>query len=143
MLIRGACHCGNVSFELDWKPEPAAIPARACQCSFCTKHNGVWTSCPTGSLKVAFREPGQAVAYSFGTRTADFHVCSRCGVVPLATSRIEGRVYAVVNVNTFEGVDRALFDRKPSVLEGETEQTRLARRARNWIGDVKLGNGAP
>src|SRR5438094_129248 len=46
MLIRGSCHCGNISFTLDWKPEPSEIPARACSCSFCTKHGGVWTSCP-------------------------------------------------------------------------------------------------
>ena len=138
MLIRGACHCGNIAFALDWTPEPLRIPARTCSCSFCTRHNGVWTSCPTGSLRVTFRERGLVTAYSFGTRTAEFRVCARCGIVPLATSRIDGHLYAVVNVNTFEGVDSALLDRKPSVLEGENEQTRLARRARNWIGDVEL-----
>jgi hypothetical protein len=138
MLIRGSCHCGNISFELDWIPEPVRIPARVCSCSFCTRHNGVWTSCPTGSLRVVLREPGRITAYAFGTETAEFHVCTRCGIVPIVTSRIDGRLYAVVNVNTFEGVDPALLDRKPSVLEGETEETRLARRARNWIGDVEL-----
>jgi hypothetical protein len=50
MLISGRCHCGNISFALDWRPEPSEIPARACTCSFCAKHGGVWTSCPTGSL---------------------------------------------------------------------------------------------
>ena len=44
MLITGRCHCGNISFALDWQPEPTDIPARACSCSFCTKHGGVWTS---------------------------------------------------------------------------------------------------
>ena len=52
MLINGRCHCGNISFKLTWEPEPQEIPARACDCSFCTKHGGVWTSCNTGSLKV-------------------------------------------------------------------------------------------
>ena len=49
MLISGGCHCGNISFALDWRPEPSEIPARACTCSFCAKHGGVWTSSPTGS----------------------------------------------------------------------------------------------
>jgi hypothetical protein len=49
MLISGRCHCGNISFALDWRPEPSEIPARACICSFCAKHGGVWTSCSTGS----------------------------------------------------------------------------------------------
>jgi len=41
MLIEGSCHCGNIAFALDWQPEPAQITARACACSFCTKHGGV------------------------------------------------------------------------------------------------------
>jgi hypothetical protein len=32
MLINGACHCGNISFALDWLPTPTEIPARACGC---------------------------------------------------------------------------------------------------------------
>src|SRR6516162_1844353 len=55
MLISGRCHCGNISFALDWRPEPSEIPARACTCSFCVKHGGVWTSCPTGSLTVSVK----------------------------------------------------------------------------------------
>jgi len=41
MLIRGSCHCGNISFHLDWSPDPAEIRARACDCTFCVKHGGV------------------------------------------------------------------------------------------------------
>jgi len=44
MIIRGGCHCGNIAFELGWEPDPDEIPARACDCSFCVKHGGVWTS---------------------------------------------------------------------------------------------------
>lgn len=136
MLIRGSCHCRNISFELDWKPEPAEIPARACTCSFCTRHGGVWTSCPTGSLNVRIAEPSLTSAYAFETKTADFHVCLRCGIVPLSTSRIEGRLFAVVNVNTFDNVAPSLLRRTSASLEGESEDQRLARRARNWIADV-------
>ena len=70
MLISGSCHCGNVSFTLDWQPDPTEIPARACGCSFCTKHGGVWTSCPTGHLRIRVRRPERVAAYEFGTRTA-------------------------------------------------------------------------
>src|SRR6476661_1234692 len=108
MLINGKCHCGNISFVLDWKPEPSEIPARACTCSFCTKHGGVWTSCPTGSLKVTFADPSLVSRYAFGSETAEFHICSRCGIVPVVTSRIDDRLYAVVSVNAFEGVEPSL-----------------------------------
>ena len=137
MLISGSCHCGNISFTLNWKPEPAEIPARACTCSFCTKHGGVWTSCPAGSLKVHIKEPSRVSKYSFGTKTAQFHICSTCGVVPLVTSRIDGRLYAVVSVNAFEGVESSLLRRASATFDEETESTRLARRKRNWIADVE------
>ena len=142
MRIRGSCHCRNVSFTLDWTPEPAEIPARACSCTFCTKHGAVWTACPTASLVVAIGDPALTSAYRFGTGTADFHVCTRCGVAPVATSVIDGRVFAVVNVSTFDGVDAALLRKTIAVLDGESEPDRLARRSRNWIGDVALVRGA-
>jgi hypothetical protein len=84
------------------------------------------------------KEPALVSRYAFGTRTAEFHVCSRCGVVPVVTSEIEGRLYAVVNVNTFDGVDAALLRRSPANFDGEGTDSRLARRARNWIGDVQF-----
>jgi hypothetical protein len=138
MLIRGKCHCGNISFSLVWEPDPAEIPARACGCSFCTKHGGVWTSNPRGALEVAVKDPRLVSKYAFGTRTADFHVCVRCGIVPLVTSRIDERLYAVVSVNAFEGVDQSLLRRAPASFDGEGNDTRLARRKRNWIGNVKF-----
>ena len=137
MLIRGGCHCGNISFALDWKPEPAEIPARACTCSFCTKHGGVWTSCPTGSLRITVKDRSRVSQYAFGTRTAEFHVCSGCGIVPVVTSRIDGREYAVVSVNAFEGIDAGMIRKAPITFEDESEATRLARRQRSWIGDVQ------
>jgi hypothetical protein len=138
MLITGTCHCRNISFALDWQTEPTRIPARACSCSFCVKHGGVWTSCPSGALKVRFEDPARVSAYAFGTKTADFHVCSTCGVVPVVTSTIDGRLYAVVSVNAFENVDPALLQRGSVSFDGEGQGDRLARRQRNWIGRVEF-----
>ena len=138
MLIQGTCHCRNISFTLDWQPEPREIPARACGCTFCQKHGGVWTSCPTGSLTVEVIDPSHVHPYAFGTRTAAFHICTTCGAVPLVTSEINGHTYAVVNVNTFEGVDSSLLRRVSADFDGEDEAGRLARRARGWIPDVRF-----
>lgn len=137
MLIRGSCHCRNITFTLDWAPEPSEIPARACTCSFCIKHGGVWTSCPTGSLRVNVTEPARVSKYSFGTRTAHFHVCANCGVAPVVTSRIDGHLYAVVSVNAFENVDPSLLRRASATFDEESEAIRLARRKRNWIADIE------
>jgi hypothetical protein len=143
MLLTGKCHCGNIAFELDWKGDPAGIPARACGCSFCVKHGGVWTSNPDSRLAVAIRDSSLVSEYAFGTRTATFHVCARCGCVPLVTSEIAGRPHAVVNVNALENVDPASLRRAAASFEGEDVESRLARRARNWISDVRIApNGA-
>jgi len=138
MLVTGSCHCGNITFALDWHPDPVEIPARACGCSFCVKHGGVWTSCPTGRLRVTVRKPERVSRYAFGTRTADFHVCADCGIVPVVTSLIEGRLYAVVSVNAFDDIEASRLARKPASFDGESEGDRLARRQRHWIGDVEF-----
>lgn len=138
MLIRGSCHCANIAFTLRVEPDPTEIPARACTCSFCAKHGGLWTSYPGGTLEVSIEDAAQVSNYMFGTRTAEFHICTRCGVVPVVTSLIEGRIYAVVNVNTFEGIDPTLIRRTPASFDGEGEGPRLARRKRNWIAHVSF-----
>ena len=138
MLIDGRCHCGNIAFALTIDPDPIEIPARACTCSFCVKHGGVWTSSPAGSLRVTVRDTERVNKYAFGTRTARFHVCGICGIVPLVTSTIDGREYAVVSANAFEGVLPAMLRRASTSFDGEGEEERLARRAKNWIPDVRF-----
>jgi hypothetical protein len=143
MLIHGSCHCGNITFELAWEPDPTEIPARACDCSFCTKHGGVWTSTPGGALRVDVNEPSLVSRYSFGTRTATFHICSRCGIAPVVTSEIDSRLYAVVSVNALNDVPPSLLRRASASFEGETLESRLARRKRNWIANVQYAESLP
>ncbi len=137
--IHGRCHCGNIAFELDWPGDPLEIPARACGCSFCVKHGGLWTSNPKARLAVTIRDRRLVSPYAFGTRTATFHICSRCGAVPIVTSEIDGCTYAVVNVNVLENVDPASLRRTSADFEGEGLESRLGRRKRNWIPTVQFG----
>jgi hypothetical protein len=138
MNISGRCHCGNIAFELALEGDPTDIPARACGCSFCMKHGGVWTSSPDARLAVTIADASLVSRYAFGSRTATFLVCSRCGAVPAVTSEIENRLYAVVNVNAFENVDPALLRRVAASFDGEDVEARLGRRKRNWIADVRI-----
>jgi len=142
MLINGRCHCGNIAFELEWEGDPPEIPARACGCTFCVKHGGVWTSNRKAKLAVTVRDAALVSKYAFGTRTATFHVCSQCGAVPLVTSEIAKHLYAVVNVNVLEDIDPSWLRRASADFEGEDVEARLARRARNWIGEVRIVEGA-
>jgi hypothetical protein len=138
MRIDGKCHCGNIALELEWEGDPPELPARACTCSFCVKHGGVWTSNPKARLAVAIGDASLVSKYTFGTRTATFHICSRCGSVPLVTSEIANHLYAVVNVNVLENVDPSWLRRAAATFDGEDIESRLDRRKRNWIGDVRI-----
>ena len=138
MLIRGKCHCGNIAFSLTWDPDPKEIPARVCDCTFCQKHGGVLTSNPNGALEVRIQDASRISKYAFATETAEFQICGRCGVVPLVTSRVDGHLYAVVSVNAFDNVDPSMVRKAPITFEGEPMDSRLARRKRNWISQVRF-----
>ena len=142
MLIHGKCHCGNLGFRLEWPDGFNEVVARQCNCSFCVKHGGCWTANPEAKLMVTFRQAADNSRYVFGTETATFHVCTCCGVVPFVTSEINNHLYAVVNVNTFENFDLSRLRRQSADFEGEDQDSRLARRQKNWIADVRIGVGA-
>ena len=67
-----------------------------------------------------------------------FHICAKCGVVPVVTSEIDGTTYAVVSVNAFQGLDRSLLKHASATFDAEDEQSRLVRRKRNWIPSVQF-----
>lgn len=136
--IAGGCHCGNLGFKLDWPGPAEEIKVRNCSCSFCLKHGGAWTSHPEAALRMSTRDPALLTRYLFGTKTADFLLCNTCGVVPAVVSEIEGRLYAVVNVNTFSNVDTTTLERTSTDFDGENTGGRLERRKKNWIGDVSI-----
>jgi hypothetical protein len=138
MNIQGGCHCKNIRLTIEWPDTNADIPVRACDCSFCAKHGGKWTSHPDAKLTALLHDGSAVSRYRFGTKTADFHVCARCGVAALVTSTINGKLYAVVNVNAFDNVDSSLYSEKNVTFEGEDPGARLHRRKRNWITDVRI-----
>ena len=139
--INGACHCGNVRFVLDWPDADSRIPARRCGCTFCRKHGGVWTSNRDGRLRVEVAEVAQLSRYRFGTDTADFYICSKCGIAAFVVSEIDDTLYAVVNINTFENVELSRFDELATDFDDEDTNSRLERRKQNWIPDVSIAFG--
>jgi hypothetical protein len=140
--IHGSCHCGNIRVTFDWPESGASIPVRACGCTLCAKHRAVWTSHPRGRFCLRIADDSRVTRYRFGTKTADFHVCSTCGVIPIVTCTIDGTRLAVVNANTFDDVDRSQFVEAATNFEGETTENRLARRRRNWTPEsINSENG--
>lgn len=101
-------------------------------------HGGVYTSDPEGMLDINIDHDQHVNRYRFGTETAEFYVCRRCGVVPIVISEIGAKLYAVVNVNTLQNIDKSDLKRSVTNFDGETTESRLDRRSRTWIPRVSL-----
>lgn len=140
--IEGSCHCQNIRFVLLWPGPKAEIAIRNCDCTFCRKRVGSWTSHPDAKLDVHIDRMSSVSKYRFGTKTAEFYVCSVCGVVPFVISDIDDVLYAVVNVTSFDNVDISTLSHSPINFDGEDTGTRLDRRKRNWISYVRFDTSA-
>ena len=129
----GGCHCGNIHVRLRITRSPEESPVRTCTCSFCRSHAPRMISDPAGTFEVWADDWSLVENYRFGTRTADFLICRRCGVFIAAVSDMGAHARAVVNANCLK--DRARFTAAPAMHEfqGETTETRLSRRAGNWM----------
>jgi hypothetical protein len=77
---RGGCHCGNLRLTLLLSTPPEAVRLRACQCSFCRAHATRTTSDSNGAVEVWAEDWSLVKPYRFGTGTAEFLICRRCGV---------------------------------------------------------------
>jgi hypothetical protein len=133
---RGGCHCGNIQVRLRLSKEPEENPLRACTCSFCRRHNPRMVSDPAGQFELSAGDWSLVENYRFGTRTCDFVICRRCGVFIAALSQMAEGVRAVVNINCLEDRERFTQDAKLHEFGGESVETRLARRATNWMPAV-------
>ncbi len=133
----GGCHCGGVRYVFSTPFPPEQWSVRRCTCSYCTRFGAAYTSGPDSRLEVTVQDPSLATDYEFGTKTAKFFRCNRCGVMIFARSRIEGSDYAVLNVNTLDdgGLPLSTGD---TDFDAETLEDRLARRQTNWIPDVTI-----
>jgi len=134
--VSGSCHCGNIQYTIYTDLELDQLPRRKCGCSFCKKHGAVYTSDPKGKLRIRIKDRNKLRLYRFGTRTADVYVCSVCGVEPFFICRMDGKDYAVVNINT--SIDPVLSTEKyvKSDFSKETKKERLDRRRKTWIPNV-------
>ena len=58
--------------------------------------------------------------------------------MPFVLSEIDGKLYAVVNVNTFANLEALNISVTSTDFDGEDAGSRLERRQRNWIPNVNF-----
>lgn len=136
MEHQGSCHCGNLRVQVRLTRPPAEMPIRSCACSFCRSHGTRTVSDPAGQADIRASDWSLVESYRFGSRTADYLLCRRCGVYIGAVCETPAGGRAVINTRCLE--DRAAFvqDAGHPDYDGETVEARLARRALNWTPAV-------
>lgn len=127
MIYKGQCHCGAIvaAFETSTTPR-----LRQDGCGFCRSRGVKSASDPQGSLRLVATAP--VTRYGFGHRTADFLLCSVCGIY--AATMMDGP-QGPVGVMNVVGLSVAELMDQPadlSDLEGETVEQRIARRLSRW-----------
>ena len=139
MRHSGGCHCGNISVQLELSRAAEQMPLRSCSCSFCRAHGTRTLSDRDGRAEIAASDWSMVEHYQFGSRTADYMICRRCGVYIGALCQTASGLRAVINVNCLD--DRAAFTQSPAApdYDGETTETRLNRRSNNWMPAVQIG----
>jgi hypothetical protein len=124
----GSCHCGALRIEFR---SSRPLRPRACDCSFCRKHGVRSVSDADGQASIHTASGHQPLRYRFGLKTADFLICSACGVYVAAVIDIGEQTYSVLNLNAFD--DPHLDIEAVSMsYEGESVTDRTERRRRVW-----------
>jgi hypothetical protein len=132
----GGCHCGNLRVSLRLTEPPGEIRLRACGCSFCRGHATRTASDPNGSVDIRAADWSLVECYRFGTATADFLICRRCGIYIGAICETDGGTRAVINTNCLDSRAEFTMVPAPTDHDGEAISARIARRATNWTPAV-------
>jgi hypothetical protein len=139
--LKGSCHCGNVEFTLFTQKSADEFVPRRCSCSMCRRHGASYISDPAAHLVLSYRDPSLLSVYRLGHGTAQWIICSRCGVLTTVLGEIDDRLRAVVRVQSMVG--HAFRAEAPTDFEAESVAERLERRGRTWIGTVEVSPPLP
>jgi hypothetical protein len=131
------CHCGMLTARYSTEKPPVKWPVRACQCSFCRAHGALSTSDPMGKLQFRCSRPELLQRYRFSTGTAEFLLCRECGVYVGAQMPSDGARFGILNTLTLNPVPADLRGPEAMNYDGETAESRRARRAARWTPLVR------
>jgi hypothetical protein len=130
--FEGGCHCGNVAYVFAASAGLDDLGVRACLCRFCRAHGARYTSDPSGAIRIAVRDGAKLRRYRFALKTADFLLCTECGVYVGAMLTATNGAWMTVNVNSFRTPPPLHFPLGPHNFDAEDVAARIARRQARW-----------
>ena len=145
MILRGACHCGQVEVLFETAKSVADLTLRACGCSFCRRHGTKAVADPNGRLTIC-APPNGLNRYRFGLRTADYLICRTCGAYVAALISGGGEERATLNVTATAIPELVERPAEPVDYDRESVGERRARRLTAWtpskiVQQVQAGVG--
>ena len=139
-VYEGGCHCGNIQVWFETEISPADFKPRSCQCSFCRKHSTRALSDTNGNIHLSVTSKAELNRYKFGHNSAEFLICTRCGVYVSAYMPDGNKAYANVMANALR--DHEAFPPGIPINYGvENETNKLKRRRGVWsYATLTFGN---
>jgi hypothetical protein len=106
MTIKGSCHCGGTSFEID-----GDIPEQLmrCTCSFCSKRGALYAYYQPEQFHVS-ASAGTDRTYCWNTKLVEHHFCGNCGIQTFSNSPAFERDGSWDKKTRRIGVNARLFD---------------------------------
>lgn len=106
-ILRGGCRCGRVVVAFETVHAPATLQPRACDCSFCRRHDAAWVSDAEGRIRVDAADPADVRSERQGSGTARFLLCAHCDGLAAVVYEAEAERFGAVNAALL--TDRARF----------------------------------
>jgi hypothetical protein len=109
-MLKGSCHCGAITLEVDAAPPGQVME---CNCSHCSRKGYLLWFVPREQTRMHAAE-GKLGTYHFNKHVIAHHFCTQCGCAPYAAGTApDGKAMTAVNVRCLEGVDLAALQRVP------------------------------
>jgi hypothetical protein len=105
-VIRAACHCGAVKFEIAEPPSWVLD----CNCTLCRRYGALWSYYRGADhAKLTMKpDPDATETYLWGDREIAFHRCKVCGCMThMTAARQKGQPIFGVNTRMMAGLDPA------------------------------------
>jgi hypothetical protein len=140
VVYEGSCHCGAIGFRYHSARDPGSWSVRACQCAFCRAHQALSASDPEARIEFTAVRPALLSKYRFARHTADFLVCSQCGVYIGAMIETPRGRFGIININSFNPVPAKVAAPVPMEYGAESHEQRVARRELRWsqVSDASI-----
>lgn len=137
--LKGGCHCGNISVDIQLADSPNTYSPRACDCDFCRKHGASYVSDPKGSLQIRIKDQKLLGKYQQGSGSADFLFCLKCGVLIGVCYQDAKKIFAAINSKI---VSNTSFDSEKTVSpKALSPKDKVSRWREVWFPNVSIEMG--